>query len=329
MEADVSVATVSRILTGSARVKPTTSQKVLAVLEKHGFDIAQLKKGKNLLSDGVLIFNIPSSSNPFYSQITEGAKAAAGRRGFQLVVNEEHINNNTLESIVALIHKVNAAGLIIANHVSKPFLQRLNSTIALVQCCEFDGELDIPYVSIDDIGAAVTAMEYLISQGRKTIALINGPIRYKYARHRLQGYRETLEKSNLPVDPELIIQLPDINYDMAVSAIIQLFKLGKKPDAFFCASDVFAAAVIKAVKLFGLSVPGDIAVVGFDNVEISFMSNPALTTVNQPKFQLGFSSCELLIERITNPKTPVRKIHLGTELIVRESSAPLFPGLVE
>jgi LacI family repressor for deo operon, udp, cdd, tsx, nupC, and nupG len=85
--------------------------------------------------------------------------------------------------------------------------------------------------------------------------------------------------------------------------------------------------VIKAGKFFELSVPGDIAVVGFDNVEISFMSNFALTTINQPKFQLGFSSCELLIERITNPKTPVRKIHLGNELIIRESSAPLLPGI--
>ena len=181
--------------------------------------------------------------------------------------------------------------------------------------------MEIPYVSIDDIAATRTIMEYLLSLGRRRIAFINGPIRYKYARHRLQGYINSLDKAGISQESRLIIQLPEINFNMAVSAVTQLLGGENLPDAFFCASDVYAAAVIKACTRMGLNVPRDIMVVGFDNVEIASMLNPTITTVNQPRYQLGLSSCNLLIELINNPKSIIRSILLETELIVRESTS--------
>jgi LacI family repressor for deo operon, udp, cdd, tsx, nupC, and nupG len=181
----------------------------------------------------------------------------------------------------------------------------------------------LPYVSIDDIAAAHTVMNYIISYGRRRIAFVNGPIRYKYARHRLQGYYEALEKAGIKHDPKLVIQLPEINYDMAVSAVTQLLSASQQspPDAIFCASDIFAAASIKAASRLGFSVPGKIIVTGFDNVEIASMASPTITTIDQPRFQIGFSGTELLAERIANPYVPSRGILLETSLIVRESTA--------
>jgi LacI family repressor for deo operon, udp, cdd, tsx, nupC, and nupG len=95
------------------------------------------------------------------------------------------------------------------------------------------------------------------------------------------------------------------------------------PDAFFCTSDIYAAAVIKSCGRLGLNVPRDIKVTGFDNIEIASMINPTITTVNQPRYQLGFSSCNLLIELINYPKGNIRNILLETELIVRKSTSLL------
>ncbi|ULQ60797.1 substrate-binding domain-containing protein [Brucepastera parasyntrophica] len=290
-------------------------------MQDHGYTVSDLQAKEKPKNSGLIIFNIPSMENPFYSQIVRGAKSAADRHGYQMVINEEHINDGTIARLTDLIRKVNAAGLITTNHVSTQLLQKLKNEVPLVQCCEFDSSLDIPHVSIDDIAAAKNTMEYLLSLGRRNIAFINGPLRYKYARHRLRGYLDSLEQAGIPEDPGLIIQLPEINYDMAVSSVIQLLNAGRRPDAFFCVSDVYAAAVIKACTRMGLNVPRDVMVSGFDNVNISFMTSPTITTVKQPKFQLGFSSCELLIQHIANPESTVRSILLETELIVRESTA--------
>jgi len=111
-----------------------------------------------------------------------------------------------------------------------------------------------------------------------------------------------------------------VNYNLAVSAAMQLLSADLRPDAFFCASDVYAVAAIKSCIRMGLNVPQDIMVVGFDNVKIASMMNPSITTMHQPKHQLGFSSCNLLIELINNPKNIARNILLETELIVREST---------
>jgi LacI family repressor for deo operon, udp, cdd, tsx, nupC, and nupG len=263
-------------------------------------------------------------TNPFYSQVIFGAKSAAVRHGYQLLINEEHINGNTIDTLLNLIKTVNAAGLVLTNFVETAYLKKLSAVIPLVQCCEYDASLPLPYVSIDDIAATHTVMNYLFSQGCGRIAFVNGPTRYKYSRHRLQGYGESLEKAGIEYDPEIVIQLPEISYDMAVSAITQLLtnQEGKKPpDAIFGISDIFAAASIKAASRAGFSVPKDIIVIGFDNTDIASMTSPTITTIDQPRFQIGFTGTELLAERISNPSVPPRGILLETSLVVRESSA--------
>ncbi|GHV53376.1 DNA-binding transcriptional regulator CytR [Spirochaetia bacterium] len=325
-DAGVSIATVSRILTGASKVKDETRQRVLGTMAKHGYDIEEIQTNYLNQNGGIIIFNIPSLENPFYSQIVEGAKTAAYRRGYQFLINEQHINENTIANIMNLIETVNVAGIITTNYVPTSLLTKLSETLPLVQCCEYDTDLKIPYVSIDDVSATRTIMEYLLSLGRQRIAFINGPGRYKYTKHRLQGYVNSLEKAGIAREAGLIIQLPEVNFDLAVSAVMQLLSTDvPRPDAFFCVSDVYAAAVIKSCTRMGLNVPRDIMVVGFDNIEIASMLNPTITTVNQPRYQLGFSSCNLLIELINNPKSNVRNIVLETELIVRESTS-LSPG---
>jgi LacI family repressor for deo operon, udp, cdd, tsx, nupC, and nupG len=319
-ETGISIATISRVFTGASNVKADTRRRVIDTLKGYGYDTSFIEERGRIQENRLIILNVPSTGNPFYNQIIHGAKAAATQRGCHLLLNEDHINDSTIDNLLRLLRKTQVAGLITTNHMAPMYLKRISETVPLVQCCEYDAGFDLPYVSIDDVAATKMAMEYLFSLGRKSIAFINGPMRYKYAKQRLRGYLEALNGAGIPSDPQLILQLSEINYDLAVSAVTNLFDSGKRPNAFFCSSDVLAAAAIKVGIRKGFSVPNDLAVVGFDNVDISAMMNPTITTISQPQFQLGFSSCELLIERIINPQHNMHNIVLATELLVREST---------
>ena len=127
-------------------------------------------------------------------------------------------------------------------------------------------------------------------------------------------------QADITIPQDWIVQLPDVNYQMAYSAVCRLLNSDVRPNAFFVISDIFAAAVIRAAKRFNLNVPQDILVVGFDNIDFSMMTNPTITTVNQPSFQIGYSAAELLMESIEHPDIPPKSLTLDTELIIREST---------
>lgn len=317
--AGVSPATVSRVLNHKGIVKGNTYERVVAALHEMGYPFQE--ENRDAASGGLIILNIPSLDNPFYSEIVDGAKTSASRHGYHLLINEEHINRGTLPRIIELLHKTRAVGLITLNHISTETLSKLSDIITLVQCCEYDAGVDLPYVSIDDLSAGRSVVEYLLSLGRKRIAFISGPTRYKYSRQRLQGYCDALKASRFEVDPHLIVQLPEISYDLAISCAMQLLNSSEPPDAFFTTSDVYATAAIRAAYLAGKRVPQDVMVTGFDNIEFSSMAIPSITTVSQPKTQLGFMACELLLEKIACPTTPNKKVMLETELIIRESTS--------
>lgn len=319
--AEVSLATISRVMHSPNSVKEETYERVLGAMQELGYDTSALTQRRATPSGGnLIILNLPTLLNPFYGEIVRGAKASALRNGYYLLVNEEHINDSTFSSCVNLIKKIKPAGVITLNHIPTELLLRLNSVVPLVQCCEYDETADVCYVGVDDFEASRSTMEYILSAQRRRVAFMNGPSRYKYARHRQKGYLSALQDHNIPVDKNLIIQLPEINYDMATSAAVQLLSSENRPDAFFTVSDIYASAVLRAAQRTGYRVPEDLMVVGFDNVEASAFSSPTITTVSQPKFQLGFTACEMLVEKIGAPDVPTRKVLLDTELIIREST---------
>lgn len=315
----ISIATISRVINNTTKVKEETRNAVIEAMKALGYDTSTIE-ALSQKSNDLIIFNIPSLDNPFYGLIIKGAKAAAQRNGYNMLINEDPIDDKSIEAFSALLKRTNAAGLITTNCISRSNLLKLNAALPLVQCCECIPTANIPFVTIDDVAAARNAVSYLISLGKRRIAFINGPIEYKYAQDRLKGYLQALDAAHIEKDSDSIIQLQEINYDMAVSAAFQLLNSEKRPDAFFASSDVYAVAAIKAARRSSLRVPQDIAIVGFDNIELSSMCTPSITTVNQPKFQLGLLSCEMLIKRISKEKIPISDMYMDTELIVRETT---------
>ena len=320
--AGVSPATVSRVLNRQGIVKDETSRRVMEAVKRLGYPFKEPPLPPSVSPPGELIvMTLPSLSNPFYDAIIKGARTSIMRHGHSLLVHEGHINQGTIEPFLKMIRQNKIAGLITLNHIDTLFLKKLANAIPLVQCCEYNEGLELPYVSIDDVSAARYAVEHLIAQKCRRIAFINAPLRYKYARHRLEGYLQALKEAGLPIVNDYIVQLPEIDSDLAASAALQLLSLPSPPDGIFVISDVYGAAVLRACHLSGCKVPDQVAVVGFDNLEMAKILIPSLTSVNQPKTQLGFMAAEALIEKLADKHVPNKKILLETELIVRESSS--------
>ena len=324
--AGVSIATVSRVLNQPFVVKEETREKVYTAMGTMGLDVSKIYNQSQMISSNypptILIIETNTNNNPFFADIISGICSVAARYGQNVFFTGRNIldaenPNNIFKYISAGYIK----GIIIMTYVETKLLKKLNSKIPVVQCCEVNLEADTFSVAINDVEASRKAINYLISLGRQRIAFINSDLSNSYARLRFQGYKSALSDAGIKYDENLVVQLSDINYYATESAIYPLLKNNPRPDAIFCVSDIFGAAAINACNSLNINIPTDIMVIGFDNIETSVITRPTLTTVNQPRYNIGLTACELLMEKTRNPQAISRHVSIGTELIIRESTS--------
>ena len=317
-KAGVSIATVSRILNDTGRVSPATRQKVLQAIREMEEDFSL--RSCAAFYQRILVL-VPDFFNPFYANIIDGIQQTAHNNDYEIFVMPTKDSYPNPSYLVNMIKRENFSGVLWVCSTPPPeLLQVVQNNCPIVMCCEYPEDLPCSFVSVDDISAGFRAVNYLLSTGRQKIGMINCSLKYKYARHRRQGYLQALSKAGLEFNPEWYVSIPSVDYSLAYSAIMQALSADPVPDAIFASSDVFAAATINAAKNLGIRVPEDLSVIGVDTVEASRMTHPTITTIAQPGFQLGQQACSILVETIANPSLPRRHILLNTELIIREST---------
>jgi len=316
--ADVSIATVSRIINHKGTVAPATRQKVLQAMEELEYDTAAVNSSTS--SQAILAF-IPDFANPFYAPIIDGIQQTAHESGFEVfwVPTKDIFSNNMFYFQMLREGRFNGV-LWLSSTPPTDLLNLIERHCPSIMCCEYPTDYECSYISIDDNSAAYKAVNHLLSTGCKDIGLINCSLKYKYARHRKDGYLKALKNAGIEPRPEWILSIPYIDYTLAYSAISQALDSSKLPDALFTCSDVFAAAAINAAQRRGIRIPEDLSIIGFDNTETSRLTMPTLTTIGQPGFQIGQQACAVLLEKIANPALPDRQILLNTELIIRQST---------
>lgn len=321
-KAGVSIATVSRILNNKGVVSAATQKRVLQVMEELQYDNSLVQ---DYASTNVILVFIPDFVNPFYARIIDGIQQTAHENNYEIYLMQTKDIYSNFNSFCSLVKNGNFRGVLWLSTIPPvELLSMIGHICPMVMCCEYPENYNISYVSIDDISSAYKAVNYLVSTGCRRIGLINCSLKYKYAKHRREGYLKALDNANLEFCPEWTVGLPYINYSLAYSSILQVLNSAQLPDAFFACSDVFAAAAINAAHHCGLRVPEDLSVIGFDNVETSRITSPTLTTISQPTFQLGQQSCAMLLEKINNPYISSRQLLLDTELIIRGSTRNFF-----
>lgn len=320
--ANVSIATVSRVLNKKGNVSPALEARVTQVSKELGYKQAEsLQPPVN--RPKLIAVLVPSLTNPFYNDILDGIQDTAANHKYHMVVLQSKTEVFGYDSQLAEFLNSNVVdGLITLEHAY--LLQELYSTLrpgqAVVQCCEYDESLPYPYVAIDDFRAAYNAVSYLATTGRKRIAFLNSSTRTLYGKKREAGYRQALEDLNLEMDPRHCYHLNAIEFNVAFSAALKMLSSENPPDAVFAVSDIYAVAAIRAARKLGMRVPGDVAVVGFDNIELAAVNEPPLTTVNMPRYEIGSTAATTLFGIIKKRPPLSSGMLLETELVVRGST---------
>jgi LacI family transcriptional regulator len=258
------------------------------------------------------------SADAFLPTFLQGVTASARRRGYLLMVQlAEDVPSH--EEYVRLIREQQVDGLILSGPSSDdPLLPELEKErFPLILHGRLSG-CTIPCVDVDNQAGAYQAVTHLINLGHRRIGFIaNAPSVYSGARARYGGYRLALEEHDLPIDDDLV-QNASFLPDSGEEAMKLLLELAQPPTAVFAASDVVALGAMSAVHQAGLSIPADVAFVGFDDIFLSAHAVPPLTTVRVPAYGLGWTSAEVLFARIEGERE-VASVTLETELVVRES----------
>lgn len=328
--AGVSKATVSRVLNHKPDVDPTTRTRILRIVEEQGFvpsiAAAGLASGHSRLI-GVLI---PAFTWPLIPDVMRGIAQVIGMTSYELVLYSmseplrlEKDRSDVIDRILAT--KLTTGLLAIYPGQSTQHVARLHSYGFPVVIID-DQELPTgaPWVGSDNRNGAYGAVRHLISLGHRRIAHIQGPKRYLCSRERCQGYYQALEEEGLSPDPALIVE-GDFETLGGYYAARQLFDLPceRRPTAIFAGNDPMAYGVLSAAQEYGLRVPEEIALVGFDDISSAAHVQPALTTVRQPFYEMGQRSIELLLSMLNPSSHPTSEYDIGPGMSFSASSPAL------
>lgn len=317
--AGVSVATVSRVINNPKIVTKKTRSKVELAIKELSYEPNVLGRNLRTSESKLLLALIPSISNPFYTEIMNGIEDAALELGYNILLCETNSNPIRQVTYFNLIKNKLADGLIAMDPtVDKDDLQTLSKNYPVVKCSEHDQGGTISYVTINNVTAAYDAVKHLISLGHKKIALISTKGGLQYAVERQRGYEKALKESNLPFDENLIVNTDLLSFDEGQLAMRHLLSKKDRPTAAFAVSDILAIGALKEINEVGLSIPHEIALIGFDKINFSNMTHPTLTTISQPRYDMGVKSVSMLMDKIKGKS--VENIILDHELIIREST---------
>lgn len=321
--ASVSVGTVSNVLNSPDKVSPATVARVQAAIDELGFvrnDAArQLKAGRSR-SVGLVLLDV---GNPFFTDIARGAGARAAEHNLMLLLGTSDDDPQRERSYIDAFDEQRVFGLLVSP-VGDDFdrlaaLRRRGTPVVLV---DRDGSgTDFDSVAVDDIAGGTLAAEHLAAIGRRRIAFVGGPPELRQVRDRLQGARNALR--HVP-DAELeVISTPALTVlcGRAVAEQIRGRPAAQRPDGIFCANDLVAIGMLQALALAGdVTVPGDIALVGYDDIEFARSAVVPLTSVRQPSIEIGSTAIDLLIAATEHAGRHPHHVLFAPELATRRST---------
>lgn len=332
-EAGVSAATASRVINHPEQVTHKTQKKVLAAIEALAFDTEKKKEvSASQSSTGfrrkkneqqLFILSVPHLSNVFFLDIMDGAQTAAQKNGHHLLINNTPIRSSNSDLFLSLLKSHGAAGIITTETIPSPELEKLTSLFPIVQCSEYNEEMDqISYVSINDMETAYQATKYFTENGYRHIGMLTTEAPFGFTIRRNRGYQKALSEAHIPFYPGLVACFPDMDLERSISQA-EIYLRSCKPDALVCISDIYAAAAVKAAERLHICVPEQLSIIGIDDIPIASSSSPSISSMRQPRYELGYTAFEYLLEEYENPFTPKRRTFLETELILRESTLPV------
>ncbi|MRG87727.1 catabolite control protein A [Salinibacillus xinjiangensis] len=320
-EANVSMATVSRVVNGNPNVKPATRTKVLEAIERLGYRPNAVARGlasKKTTTVGVII---PDISSIFFAELARGIEDIATMYKYNIILsNSDQNKNKELHLINTMLGKQVDGIVFMGGEITEEHIKEFESApVPVVLAATVDPTMTIPSVNINYEEASYEAMSTLIEKGNDRIGFVSGAVDTEINNQKINGYKRALQDAGKEVDEELIYR-GDFTYQAGIDGFTKLANLERKPTAIFVASDEMALGVIHGAQDSGLTVPDDIEVFGFNNTRLATMIRPTLTTVVQPMYDIGAVSMRLLTKYMNKETVDEKNVILPHRLIDRDST---------
>lgn len=323
--AKVSAATVSRVLSTPERVSEAARERVFEAVRETGYTINQAARSLRLRAARTILIAIPDIGNPFYSTILQSVISTASARGYSVLV-AARLGEDPSRWLSDYLLSNRADGLIVfdGSLETKPLHDLMIDGAALPLVASYD-ELPDPRLNAvitDNRAAAHRAVRHLLDYGHRKIAHLHGPSRNALPNERLIGFREAMQQAGLDVRPEWVIP-GDYTMLAGVAAADRFAAMSDRPTAIFAANDEMCLGLISRLREHGIECPRDVSVIGFDDIAVSRHFAPPLTTMRQPREQIGRVATDMVIDIIEGaPKPPSpRHVVLTAPLVVRASTA--------
>lgn len=322
-KAGVSIATVSRVLNHQGRVAEAYRERVMAAVKELEYVPNVTARNLRRNESRAIFIQVPNNTNNYYAHIIEGISQAAYERGYSAFLCNTDSNHARDVELFSRLKRHEADGAIMLSaELGSDWVRPYAEKYPIVQSSEFDPQVDVAHVSINNYGAAREVMSYLVSLGHRRIAMISCDNLYYSTVQREKAYCSAMRSLGLSPQDEMIVRVqPGYSFQSGFDAAMHILQGDRVPTALFCVGDMIALGAIAAAQQLGLRVPEDLTVTGFDDVEFTTMFHPYLTTVKQPCLEIGRRAMEVLYQQIQGNTAP-REVVLPYEFVIRESSAP-------
>jgi DNA-binding LacI/PurR family transcriptional regulator len=300
--AGVSVGTVSHVITGSVPVSEPLRLKVQAAIQRlnyHPNHVARSLKTSRTRTLGIIV---PDMTISFYPQVIRGAEMAARRCNYSLIAVNSDDDGERQRELLSLLRSQRVEGILLVIAAAQTPVTQISRIIEAgipVVCLDrIPDRLRVDSVSVEDIDAAKMGIQHLVAAGRRRIAIATGPLSLKNERRRLMGCRQALMDAGLPVQDRLVWEGNLRLEDVAAMCGERLRNAASRPDAILATNGPTGLGVLRAIRDCGLKTPDDIAFVTFDELTVADLFTPAITTIEQPAYDIGFRAAEILLQRI-------------------------------
>jgi LacI family transcriptional regulator len=329
-KAGVGIGTVSRVLNHSQRLSPETRERVLKAINELNYQPHAFARGLARKKTLAIAAIVPFFTGYFYVELLRGIQHAVSRHKYDLVLYTVDDLKKTASYIRRALHERRVDGvLLISLRIPEKYSEEFQDRkLPLVLVDAWHPAHDS--ITVNNKDGAYRAVRHLLERGHRSIAIVNGHLESVPAQERLAGYEAALREAGVEPQKDLMLSSDELEGEAAVlndgfnkeAGYIAMQRLLKRecarPTAVFMASDIQAMGAIKALREAGLSMPNDIAMVGFDDIELA--EYLGLSTVRQPMFKMGEQAVERLLALMANPQIERQHFRIRTELVVRESS---------
>lgn len=328
--AGVSRSTVSRVITGNGSVKIETLNKVKCAIEELNYTPSYFAQGIKTGKTKTLAMIVPDYSNVYYGEMFRGIEKIALENGYMVLICNTDKSSTRERIYVEELIKRKVDGIIYNTYKRSKdnieYFTKLSKKTPVVFMDHIQGnDVKVPYVLAEGFDSSRKAVKYLISKGKKRIGYIRVPPYISVVQHRYEGYKQGLIESDITPDGNIVYQCPDneigkTHLEIGYEGARALMSKQDPPNAIMTSTDIMAIGAIKYLKKSGYRIPQDVSVIGFDNITLSTIVEPSLTTIAQPTCKIGEEAAKILLAKINGDEDVEDQIMFEAELIIREST---------